>query len=240
MRIAVRAEPVAADPAVSLGTRVELTVERSDGTRGLERSYRLARADCASAPELLALALDRFLAEFPIWGVPARRREERSRALEVVGGVAAGAALGPSTPAFDLGGALDLEVAPRHMLGAGLTVRASAPLALGSGRYQLTTAAIGGRWRYTGLGAWEPRLEVRGGGVLVLGVGFDADNDRQVLPWFEGVAAVSRRWRGVAFGAWVAVAPVSHRAVTDDGLFSRDIPNVHAGLSAEWRFLEKQ
>lgn len=239
LRVTIRAVPVAGDPEVELGTDVELVVERSDGTRGLERSYRLEPADCASAPELLALALDRFLSAFPIWAVPAPRRE-RAGSLAITGAGGLGAAVGPTTPSLDVTGAADLAIAPRHRVGLGVTVRASAPLALGSGSFQQTTGVLGGRWRYTGFGPWEPRVELRGGGVLVLGVGFDADNDRQILPWLEAVAGVSRRWRGLWLGAWIAVAPVSHRAVTNDGLRSRDLPNVHAGLSVEWALYEKK
>src|SRR5690349_12091819 len=63
----IRVTTVAAAPPA---TNVTLSIVRPSGEVGVERDYALAPADCASAPDLLALAVDRFLSSFPEWAGP--------------------------------------------------------------------------------------------------------------------------------------------------------------------------
>ena len=52
---------VIATPVVESGAEVQLRVVRPNGDVGLDRQYTLVAKDCASAPQLLALGLDRWL-----------------------------------------------------------------------------------------------------------------------------------------------------------------------------------
>jgi hypothetical protein len=56
--------------AAVVGTDVELRIARPSCEVGLDRHYALAAADCPSAPELIALAVDRWLSAFPAWADP--------------------------------------------------------------------------------------------------------------------------------------------------------------------------
>jgi hypothetical protein len=66
--------------AAVVGTDVELRIARPSGEVGLDRHYALAAADCPSAQELIALAVDRWLSAFRAWADPARSRRRRASA----------------------------------------------------------------------------------------------------------------------------------------------------------------
>src|SRR5436853_4611585 len=67
----IRVAIATADPATTATTNLTLSIVRPSGEVGVERDYALGPADCASAPDLLALAVDRFLSSFPEWAGPA-------------------------------------------------------------------------------------------------------------------------------------------------------------------------
>jgi hypothetical protein len=237
LHIAVAARPGGALAIVTGDqTHLRMTVARTDGTIGLERQYWLEPADCASAGDLLALTLERFLVAFPLWREPRRpvvaaAPPRGPRDFDLALGAAAHGELAP------LGGDLALEAILERGLGSGHRVaaaagaRASAPLALGSGQFQQTAVLVGARWRYRRW-PWRPRAGLRAGAVLVSGLGF-ADDRRRWLPWLEAHAGLGRRLGSVRLAGEIAVAPVAHRAVTADGLFSRDLPAIRVGLAVE-------
>jgi hypothetical protein len=213
----------------SVGVDIMLRVIRRDGDVGLDRHYALADNDCPSAPQLLALAIDRWLTSFPEWAEP-----PEPPAPPPARGFAAGASATASAIAPPLG--VDGELAalvdyggPADRFGVSAVFRSGVPQRAGGGRF-LQIAMLGGAtWRHR-FARWETRAEVRAGGLRVSGIGF-AEDHASWLPWFEIAAFVGRRWSRGAIGAEVAATALHDRAVTRDGLVSQDIPLARIGVS---------
>jgi len=219
---------------VSHGEALRLTVARASGEVGLDRSFTLGPSDCASAPELLALSVDRFLSAFPEWAGPApvvaAAPEPARRWIDVAvrGGVSS--IWVPLGVDAQLGGAIDVG-GETHGLGGAVLVRASLPQAAGDGRFQQTAFLVGGAYRYR-VGPWRLRGEARAGALLVRGSGFEV-NDHDWLPWWEGAVFAGRAVGWGTVGVEVAASGLRDKAVTRDGLVSEDIPLFRVGLAGE-------
>jgi len=215
------------------GTTLRLTVAHASGEVGLDRSFTLGPSDCASAPELLALSVDRFLSAFPEWAGPApivAAAPEPARWIDVTVRGAVSSIWVPLGVDGQLGGAIDVGGAT-HGLGGAVLVRASVPQAAGDGRFQQTAFLVGGAYRYRS-GPWRLRGEARAGALLVRGSGFDV-NDHDWLPWWEGAVFAGRAVGWGAVGVEVAASGLRDKAVTRDGLVSEDIPLFRVGLAGE-------
>lgn len=210
---------------------LRLTVARASGEIGLDRSFTLGPTDCASAPELLALSVERFLSAFPEWaGPPPAVQPPPARWIDVTlrGGVSS--IWLPLGVDGQLGGAIDVG-GPTHGLGGAVLVRASVPQAAGNGRFQQTAFLVGAAYRYRA-GPWRLRGEARAGALLVSGLGF-AQNDSDWLPWWEGAVFAGRAVGWGVVGVEVAASGLRDKAVTRDGLVSEDIPLFRVGLAGE-------
>lgn len=210
------------DPAA-----VTLQVTRG-GEVGLERSYTFGPTDCASAPQLLALSVDRWLTSFPEWAEPAPPPRAPTRWNEFVVTSAISSMWLPAGVDGYAGALLDRG--PRaDRFGGTLLVRASIPQAFGSGRFQQTAFLAGASWRHRA-GKWATRVELRGGALLVSGIGL-ADNDSDWLPWWEAAVFGGRDLSFMVLGIEVAGTAMRARAVTRDGLVSEEIPLLRIGLA---------
>jgi hypothetical protein len=227
---------VAGAPAIATGGHeLRLVVVRGTGAVGLDRSYPLAAADCASATELVALGVERFLSAFPEWAEPPRPvppppPPTRWRDVHLTGAV--NSIWVPLGVDAQVGGIVDWG-GDRDRLGGSVVVRASVPQAAGTGHFQQTALLAGLAWRHRAAG-WSLRVEARGGALLVSGIGFTR-NDRDVLPWWEGAVFAGRATSWGALGVEVAATGLRHRAVTRDGLIAEDIPLFRFGISGELR-----
>jgi hypothetical protein len=229
--LVVRVETVPGpDPA---STVIQLRVVRASGEVGLDRRFTLAPADCASAAELLALSVDRFLSAFPEWAGPPPPPPPpvvRTRWIDVTLEAAINSIWSPLGVDGQVGVLVD-HGAARDRFGGGLLIRGSVPQAAGSGRFQQTALLGAASWRRRA-GGWELRAEARAGALLVIGLGFD-ENDSDWLPWWEGAVFAGRALSWGAIGLEVAATGLQHKAVTRDGLVSEDIPLLRIGLAAE-------
>jgi hypothetical protein len=216
---------------------LRLRVSRSRGDAGLDRTYNLTPADCASAGDLLALGVDRFLTSFPDWAGPipvapprvVRHPLPRWFDAAVRGG--ANALFVPLGIDAHVGGVLDFGP-ERHRFGATLLVRASLPQAAGSGSFQQTAFLGGFAYRFAAA-PWRFRAEARAGALLVRGIGL-AENASDWLPWWEFAAFAGRSFSWGAIGVEVAASGLRDKAVTRDGLVSEDIPLLRLGVAAEF------
>jgi hypothetical protein len=210
---------------------VTLVARTAWGEALLERRYELAPADCASATELLALVLERFLAGFPAerWRALERRAAEaaRDRRLEVALEGAAALELVPTGGSLELGAALEYG-SSRHRLGASLLARASLPRALGQGRFLALGVLAGLRYRFAAF-AWQPGLELRAGPVLLAGYGFDESYTRAAFG-FEVVARLERAFRRLRLGLELGLSPLRHRVLTLDRSASESLPLLFVGV----------
>jgi hypothetical protein len=120
----------AAEPA-----RVTLQVVRADGEVGLDRSYTFAPLDCASAPQLLALTVDRWLTSFPEWAEPLPARPPPQRSTDVAIDAAVSSMWLPVGVDGELGVRVD-RGGHVNRFGGTLVVRASVPQAFGDGPVQ--------------------------------------------------------------------------------------------------------
>jgi hypothetical protein len=213
--------------------RVIVTRSTSDAA-GLDRTYTLGSSDCASATELIALGVDRFLTSFPDWAGPAPERPPAPVPTRWIDGAIVAAASSMWRPfgvdahagaTFDLG-------AERHRIGGSLIVRASVPQAAGSGSFQQTAVLAGATYRFR-TGAWRFRGELRGGALLVSGIGL-VENGRDVLPWWEAAVFGGRGFGFGTVGIEIAASALRHKAVTSDGLVSEDIPLLRLGFAGEF------
>jgi len=213
---------------------LQLVVLRTGGEIGLDRRYPIGPADCSSAAELVALGVDRFLSSFPAWAGPAPRPEappppppaEPSRVDVVV----TSAVHGLFAP---LGVDAQVGVAAfREWIGGSAIVRATIPQAAGGGSFQQTTflAGAGARGHR---GAWQAGAELRGGALLVSGVGFD-ENHSDWLPWWEIAVTGGRRFGWGTLGLEIAGTALQHRAVTADLLTVEDIPALRIGVAGSF------
>jgi hypothetical protein len=219
----------ASDVPEETGAAVSLRVLRPGGELGLDRAYRLARVDCASAPSLLALAVDRLLAEFPEWidpAPPAPPPPERTLAIALAGAI--NGIWPPLGADGQLGAIADTELGPGRV-GGSLRIRGSIPQRAGSGRFQ-QTSVLGGLTGRLANGAWALHAEVRGGALRVAGYGF-TENAADWLVWWEGAVFGGRRFAWGVVGLELAASPLSHRAVTVDGSVSEAIPRLRLGIA---------
>ena len=205
---------------------VSLRVVRGTGEIGLDRHYTLAPADCASAPQLLALAVDRWLTAFPEWAEPPA--PPPARWFEVAVPVAVNVIASPVGVEGQAGVIVDRGDAHDRFGGSAL-VRTGIPQDAGTGRFREVAVLAGAAWRHR-FGAWEARAEVRGGGLRVSGLGFAA-NAVDWIPWWEGAVAAGRRFGFGALGLELAATSLKAHATTRDGLVSEDIPLVRLGIS---------
>ena len=206
---------------------VTLQVVRPSGEVGLDRSYAFGPTDCASASQLLALTVDRWLSSFPEWADPPAPPRAATRWTEVLALAAVHSMWLPLGVDAQAGALVDYG-SRADRFGGLVLVRAGVPQAAGSGRFQLTTFLAGAGWRLD-RGDWTARLEARGGALLVSGIGL-AENASDWLPWWEGAGFVGRRVSWGAIGVEVAATGLRHRAVTRDGLVSEDIPLLRIGV----------
>jgi hypothetical protein len=203
---------------------VTLQVVRGSGDVGLDRSYTFSPTDCASAPQLLALSVDRWLTSFPEWAEPP---PAPTRWNEVVVTTAVNSMWLPIGVDGELGALVDRG--PRNdRFGATVLVRASIPQTFGSGRFQQTAFLAGASWRHR-MGPWASRVELRGGALLVSGIGL-ADNSRDWLAWWELAGFFGRDMSWGVVGLEIAATALRDHAVTSDGLVSEDIPLLRVGV----------
>jgi hypothetical protein len=221
---------------------LQLSVIRSrTGDVGLDRRYTIGPSDCASAAELLALGVDRFLSSFPEWAGPAPAPPPPppppSRWLDV-GVVSALNSIWVPLGVDGQVGALADFGGTGHRLGGSLAIRASIPQAAGSGRFQQTALLGGAAWR-RGFGSYELRVEARVGALLVSGIGY-AENASDWLPWWEGAVFGGSTLRWATIGVEIAASALHHTAVTRDGLVSEDIPRIRVGLAARFGLVTRK
>lgn len=228
---------VVAAPAV-VGTDVELRIARPTGEVGLDRHYAFAAADCPSAPELIALGVDRWLSAFPAWADPPPPAPPPpatpTRWFELSLGGAANSIWMPAgvdahvTALVDWGARTD-------RVGATVLVRGSVPEQAGSGRFQQTSALMGLAWHHRA-GAWDTRLELRGGATLVSGFGF-SENHHAWLPWWEGAVFGGRAVGRGTIGLEIAATALRDHAVTQDRSVSEDLPYLRIGISGSFALI---
>jgi hypothetical protein len=211
---------------------VTLQVMRAGGEIGLDRSYTFAPLDCASAPQLLALTVDRWLTSFPEWTEPLPEPAPPERWTEVAIDAAISSMWLPLGADGELGVLVD-HGGRANRFGATLVVRASVPQAFGSGRFQQTSFLAAPSWRHRD-GLWVVRGELRAGALLVSGVGL-TDSRSDWLPWVEAVVFVGRDLGFGVIGGQLAAAPLRDRAVTSDGLVSEDIPLLRVGIAGTFQ-----
>lgn len=219
----------ATDVPDETGAAITLRVIRPGGEIGLDRAYRLLRVDCASAPSLLALAIDRLLAEFPEWidpAPPVPPPPERTLAIALAGAV--NGIWPPLGVDAQLGAIADTELGPGRV-GGSLRIRGSIPQRAGDGRFQQTSVLAGATGRLA-TGSWALHAELRGGALRVTGIGF-TENAADWLVWWEGAVFGGRRFGWGVLGIELAATPLAHRAVTLDGLVSESIPRVRLGIA---------
>lgn len=209
---------------------VTLVAKTVWGEALLERRYELAAADCASATELLALVLERFLAGFPAerWRALERRAALAAldRRLEVALEAAVALELVPTGGSFELGASLEYG-SSRHRFGASLLARASLPRVLGQGHFLALGVLAGLRYRLAAF-AWQPGLEVRAGPVLLAGYGFDESYTRAAFG-LEVVVRLERAFRRLRLGLELGASPLRHRVLTLDRSASESLPLLLVG-----------
>jgi len=223
---------IGATPSGEAGADVALRVVRPNGDVGLDRHYALAANDCASAPQLLALGVDRWLTSFPEWAEPpVPPPPQAARWLEAGATSTASVIEPPFGVEGELGGFADFGGTGDRFGGAAF-VRSGLPQHAGEGRFREVAVLAGATWRHRVV-HWETRLELRGGALRVNGIGF-LENSASWLPWWEVSAFVGRRWGRGAIGLALAVTALRDHAVTRDGLVSEDIPLVRFGISGSF------
>lgn len=220
------------------GFDLALRVQRAGGDVGLERKHHVAEVDCASAGQLIALAVDRFLTSFPEWADPPRPPPPPpARWTELVPTAAVNSIWMPIGVEAQGGAILDVG-GWADRFGASAMVRASAPQHAGGGHFQQTAFLAGAAWRHR-FARWDTRAELRAGGVLVSGIGFAA-NDHSWLLWWEAAGFAGRRLSWGTLGVEIAATALRDHAVTRDGLVSEDIPLLRVGLSATFGAVAQQ
>jgi hypothetical protein len=221
--------------------QLRLVVERANGDVGLDRAYELGPSDCASAADLVALGVDRFLSSFPEWAgpppAPPPPPPPPVRWLDVTLVSAINSIWTPFGVDGQAGAVVDLGAA-RHRLGGSAIVRASIPQVAGDGRFQQTAVLFGISYRHRA-GPWAVRAEARGGALLVSGFGF-AENSSDWLPWWEGALYAGHAVGWGAIGVELAATGLRDHAVTRDGLVEEDIPVFRLGLAVELGVMSKR
>src|SRR5262249_57926430 len=95
------------------------------------------------------------------------------------------------------GAIVDLGASSDRFGGSAL-VRATVPQHAGGGRFQQTAFLVGALWRHRSV-AWETRAELRGGALLVSGIGF-LENDHPWLLWGGAAGVAGPGFAGGALG----------------------------------------
>ncbi len=217
------------------GAEVALRVAGATGDVGLERRYTLAASDCASAAQLLALAVDRWLTSFPEWAEPpAPRAGAPERWLAAAGTTTVSAMTPPVGVEGALGGLIDFGGAADRF-GATALVRTGIPQHAGEGRFREIALLGGAAWRHR-FARIDGRIELRGGALRINGLGYLEDH-ASWIPWAEVAAVAAWRWSWGSIGAELAVTALRDHAVTRDGLVSQDIPLARLGLSGTFELL---
>lgn len=210
------------------GFDLELEVVRANSD-GVQRHHHISQADCASAGQLVALEVDRFLTSFPEWADPPRPPPvPPPRWTEIAPTAAVNSIWLPVGVEAQAGAIVDVGGWADRFGGSAL-VRASVPQHAGGGRFQQTALLAGALWRHRFF-HWDTRAEMRAGGMLVSGIGF-AQNDHSWLLWWEAAGFVGRRLSWGTLGVEIAATALRDHAVTRDGLVSEDIPLLRVGLS---------
>lgn len=236
-------------PAVDGSLATMRVLVNHSGELVLERTFTLAPVDCPSAPDLLGIVLERFLAEAPLerWRPPKPpapppppeppppetilvTRDVASMAGHVF--LAADGRLPEASADLELGAAIDVGSA-NHRLVASLALRVGLPDRLGQGRYLESLGLLGVGWRWADRG-WMVRAEARTGGLLVSGFGYDRSFDTWLL-WLEAQVAVLYDLDGILLGAQVAGSPLWHEVATTSGE-SRRLPWLRLGLTVGFPF----
>jgi hypothetical protein len=210
---------------------VALRVVRPRGDVGLDRHYALSPADCASAPDLIAIVVDRWLTDFPEWAQPpppSSSLPSPSRWTDVLATVTVSGIAPPLGVEGQLGALVD-RGGDGHRFGLSGVVRTGLPQDAGDGRFRQIALLAGATWRRS-IGAWELRAELRGGALRVSGIGF-FENDTSWLAWWEVALFGGRAVSFGAIGLELAATAQRDHAVTGDGLVSQDIPLIRLGLS---------
>jgi hypothetical protein len=235
LAVLVDHDAVHADLIVEVSTQpgeLQLVVLRTGGDVGLDRRYPIGPADCDSAAELLALGVDRFLSSFPEWAGPAPPPETPPPPAETPPRRGPAVALTAATHALVDPLGADVQVGALvtgRRLGATAMIRATLPQAAGDGDFQQSSFLGGVAWHQP-LGGWEVRAELRTGGLLVSGLGFD-DNRASWLPWWEAAITGSRRFGWGTAGLELAGTALRHRAVTSDRRATEAIPWLRIGVA---------
>lgn len=230
------------DPANTKWVEVTM-VESSTRRILLKRDYTFKPADCASAPELIYLVVDRFLERLPIKDIPPGNSTP-SPLLEVLAPtallpnasmngsgisllVAGSAQVDPWGLETEIGGTIDWAV-ERHRLGLGSLIRAAFPHQLAEGHYQETALLFMINWRYL-VNHWQTSLELRSGPLIITGYGYEMNHTR-VIPWLETVGSLERQVGHGRLGLFIGFAPWPFQAVTEDGLNTQSISRYRLGL----------
>lgn len=219
---------------------LQLRVIRERGDVGLDRRYVLGPGDCSSAAELLALSVDRFLNSFPEWADPVSppaHEPGHQDGIDLLLLSSLNSIWLPFGVDAQLGALADFG-GTQNRLGGSVLVRASLPQQAGSGRFQQTALLSGVSWRHR-RGPWELRVELRGGALLVSGLGF-AENDSDWLPWWEAAAFAGRNFSWGSAGFELAGSALRHRAVTQDRLVSEDISSLRIGLAGSFELFSQK
>jgi hypothetical protein len=222
------AERVAPDGSAEVSLRV-LRTQRVV----LDRQFQLAPSECASATALLGVVLDRLVTELPVEGwaaeprVPARPvAVELPAAYQLVLVSAASVEGAPLGGDLELGARLDRGRAWR--VGGGLLLRESLPSDLGRGTVIATTTMAAAGARYVGE-RWSAGLELRGGGMRLMGRGF-AENRTSWVPWAEAAASVLWVGRRMEIGVVLSGSPLGYRALLVDGMEVTEISRFRVGI----------
>lgn len=203
----------------------------------LDRTFEMNRSDCGNAAEIFATVLDAFLRTMPAtaWDAPkspppktetktvtVERLVTQTTNLAYVAGAGRWWNRGAD---IELGLLYDVG-SNRHRIATSGAVRITTPTDLGRGNYVEGYATLGVGWSYVPQG-WMLRSEVRTGGLLAYGYGFDKSS-RSWLPWLEGQVSVLMRWRRSLVGLQMSVSPLSHSIIASGA--ESTIPQFRLGL----------
>lgn len=240
---------------------LDFKVASARGEPLLERRYQFSRTDCASARELLAAVLERFLQQLPFeaWTeeAPAEPLREEpppyplspppppergqdtadtvlvSRDRVLFTGLAIGLAA-QSAWAPSNG---ELEVAPTMDLGLeGHRIWFGPVLRIGLPRALGEGRVLEGQ-ALVGLGyvrvlpSWRLRAGLLGGVAIVDGYGFETNNRVGVLPWVEAVLGAELRLGAVWIGLQAGGGFLEHRLKIPGSPDATTLSNLRLGLS---------
>jgi hypothetical protein len=232
------------------GSHVALRVANGAGRVLLERGFELAAGDCAEAPALLAVVIDRLFTGLAAeeWKAAAEPPPVAVRApvprvvdapsppvpFELSLQTAVSAATQPTLGELELGLRFDRGGAWRA--GVAVLARQSMPSDLGSAEVEARTL-LGGLGVSRAGDRWRAGVELRGGALRLAGDGFDQDR-RAWVGWAEGAASIAWVGRVASVGLVAAASPLARRAVTADRMEAVEIPRFRIGVGLSfplWR-----